>query len=289
MKLHFLQAVGSVHVGEGAAMGAIDLPVAREGHTGWPWIAGSSIKGALRSRATALGAPGIVEAFGPEPPVGQPEDEEELETVVPHRPDRVRFGPAVLLALPVRSLKGGFVLLTCPLALARLGRALGVRSPIPRVDPDQVLVAPNRLSAFAADPPERGQNIEVVVLEEIDLPGVESTEVGDWAALLGRTLAGDAPLDHLALVHDDLFRHAAQAWLPATTRAAVAEDGVVADGALFTVESAPPDTLWWCLVHDARPTDPLPARGECWVVGGLTTIGMGRVAWFLAEEAPDVR
>jgi len=40
-----------VHPGAGSSGGAIDLPVAREAATGYPFIAGSSLKGALRECA----------------------------------------------------------------------------------------------------------------------------------------------------------------------------------------------------------------------------------------------
>ena len=69
MSSRILQAVTSVHVGEGNAVGALDLPLARERHSGWPFIPGSSLKGALRSRARFLDLDeaAILAAFGAEP------------------------------------------------------------------------------------------------------------------------------------------------------------------------------------------------------------------------------
>jgi CRISPR-associated protein Cmr4 len=42
-----------LHVGAGSAVGAIDQPIQRERHTGFPLIPGSSIKGVLRDHFSA--------------------------------------------------------------------------------------------------------------------------------------------------------------------------------------------------------------------------------------------
>ncbi|MCX6865140.1 MAG: RAMP superfamily CRISPR-associated protein [Verrucomicrobia bacterium] len=57
-----------LHVGAGASVGAIDQPVQRERHTGFPIIPGSSIKGVLRDAATqrSFDETEIDDTFGPE-------------------------------------------------------------------------------------------------------------------------------------------------------------------------------------------------------------------------------
>jgi CRISPR-associated protein Cmr4 len=283
MRVRILQAVTSVHVGDGTAMGAVDLPVVRESQTGWPTIAGSSCKGALRQRARFLGsAEGLViDTFGAEPPDDGASDE-------PLQAGRVAFGPAVLLALPVRSLAGGFVLMTCSLALGRLARALGETSipPLPVPAGDEALLAPKRLATFGTRARNAQDDTFELVLEDLDWVGRGAAEVERWAELLKQWLGQEAPLDHLAVVHDDLFSHACRTWLPVRTRAKIdVKTGVVEDGALFTAEEVPTDTLWWTWTDGDRVGDPLPGHGEVWIVGGLTTIGMGRVAWYQREVA----
>ena len=60
------------HCGTGKAMDAVDLPIAREGHTRHPVLPSSSIKGALRAAGeralnTSNGKdPRIADWFGPE-------------------------------------------------------------------------------------------------------------------------------------------------------------------------------------------------------------------------------
>lgn len=121
----FLYAVSPVHMGAGQAIGVIDNPIQRERHTGHPCFAGSGIKGAVRHSFEALTASTtntekLAEQlksrldliFGPK------SDSADLHA------GAVSFGDAQLLALPVRSLKGGFVYATCPQAIARAQRLL---------------------------------------------------------------------------------------------------------------------------------------------------------------------
>ena len=113
----FLYAVSPVHMGAGQAIGAIDNPIQRERHTGHPCFAGSGIKGAVRHSFKSLGGDEshITRLFGP--------DSEKSGNADLHA-GAVSFGDAQLVALPVRSLKGGFVYATCPQAIARTQRLL---------------------------------------------------------------------------------------------------------------------------------------------------------------------
>ena len=110
----FLYAVSPVHMGAGQAIGVIDNPIQRERHTGHPCFAGSGIKGAVRHSFKSLGgdANHITRLFGPE------SGNADLHA------GAVSFGDAQLVALPVRSLKGGFVYATCAQAIARAQRLL---------------------------------------------------------------------------------------------------------------------------------------------------------------------
>jgi CRISPR-associated protein Cmr4 len=113
----FLYAVSPVHMGAGQAIGVIDNPIQRERHTGHPCFAGSGIKGAVRHSFKSLGGDEnhITRLFGP--------DSEKSGNADLHA-GAVSFGDAQIVALPVRSLKGGFVYATCPQAIARAQRLL---------------------------------------------------------------------------------------------------------------------------------------------------------------------
>jgi CRISPR-associated protein Cmr4 len=106
-KLLYLFTRTPLHVGAGASVGAIDQPIIRERHTGFPVIPGSSIKGVLREACR---------------------NDEQLrakeEAIFGKQDDagKLTFGEAKILAFPVRSAKGSFAFITCPLALERFLR-----------------------------------------------------------------------------------------------------------------------------------------------------------------------
>ncbi len=110
----FLYAVTPVHMGAGQAIGVVDNPIQREKHTRYPCFAGSGIKGAVRHSFLTLGGDSnLVDLiFGPEAASG------DLHA------GAVSFGDALLVAMPVRSLREGYVYATCPGILARTRRLL---------------------------------------------------------------------------------------------------------------------------------------------------------------------
>jgi CRISPR-associated protein Cmr4 len=112
----FLYAVSPVHMGAGQAVDVIDNPIQRERHTQHPCFAGSGLKGALRHSYTALGGSesDIDLLLGPDSDSGT------------LHAGALSFGDAQMLALPVRSLKGGYVYATCLQALARAQRLLAL-------------------------------------------------------------------------------------------------------------------------------------------------------------------
>ncbi len=112
----YLHAISPVHTGTGQAVDVIDLPVAREATTNWPYVPGSSIRGVLRTLcrpdggAASGGGDLFTQAFGPE----SAEDTDAAGALL--------FGDGCLLCLPVRSLFGVFAWVSCPLALDRYRR-----------------------------------------------------------------------------------------------------------------------------------------------------------------------
>ncbi|MEN0067995.1 MAG: type III-B CRISPR module RAMP protein Cmr4 [Myxococcota bacterium] len=266
MTLKILQAVTSLRVGDGTAVGAVDLPLARERHTRWPFVPGSSLRGALRGRATALGH-GVdeVEAvFGSTPPEpGVVGDDLRMGTL--------RVGQATLLALPVRSLTRTFLLLTCPTALARLRRAAGFELEVPNPDVHQVCGANDR--------PNHLEEAGIVYVEDLDLEAVHDPTVAAWAQRLRAHGGDELAVERLVVVHDDVFAHACTAWTELRTRNRIEPStGVVRKGQLFDVEFLPSETLMWVPLEGSG-ADLLPANGETFGLGGHQSVGAGRVVW----------
>lgn len=292
MSTILIQAVSPLMVGEGTAVGGIKLVLARERHTRWPFIPGTALKGALRARATmlthaehqGLDPDRVIDVFGAPPPSGADDDIE--------RPGSLVFNQATLLALPLRSLKGGYLLVTSPLALARLARELREEREIPRVDEDRVIVAPGQSQRYSFNEQNLAldeRTTGIVMLEDLDWLLTEDPRINAWIEVLSNW-SDDVPWERLALVNDALFDHACAAWTSVRTRAAIGEDGIVKDGQLFTQESLPPETLLWTTLDTSlQPKEHLdtatllPRQGRAWTMGAHQTTGAGRVAWYAME------
>lgn len=222
----------SLHVGAGVSVGAIDQPVQRERHTGFPIIPGSSIKGVLRDSLSRIDATkdAVTDLFGPE------SGSDNLLA------GKLSFGEARLLAFPVRSARGSFALVTSPLALRRLARDLGRTnlSQLPDVADMQCLSSPKVTLA------KNGQ--KAVVLEEYKL-SVVGDFPADWAQLIASALAdpvlADAPGRLVLLSDGDLSHYAVTACQVQQHVSINSKSGVAVKGNLFNEETVPSETLFY--------------------------------------------
>jgi len=259
MTVRLLQVLTPLHLGEGAQIGAVDLPVARERHTDWPFVPGASLKGALRAHARRDGRSDadIQRAFGADPGASLFRG-------------TTSFGDGVLLAVPARTFTSTFALLASPLTLGRFARQVSGAPEIPKPSSaERVLVG----NGFDLKVPGK----ELAVVEDLCFIQENSARVDAWADFLREGWLGDeAPLDHLAVVHDDVFAYATRAWFPVRTRNAIdAATGVVDEHKLFSVEYVAPEALFWTLVDGEDAL--LPLSGDAFALGGHNSTGSGRV------------
>lgn len=237
MKTHLLYIYTRtpLHVGAGSSVGAIDQPVQRERHTRHPIIPGSSIKGVMRYTASQLddsfSTDAVRDLFGPE--LTGPNAEKEA------RAGDLTFSEARPLAFPVRSAKGSFAYITCPLILRRFARDAkqdGL-SELPEIE-DQHCFAGQKVT-FAAK--------KRVVLEEYAFERDDAFP-SDWEeALCG--LVDDAvwkeAKGRLVLLSDGDFSHFAASACEISQHTKIdPRTGTVAPGALFNLESVPAETLF---------------------------------------------
>ncbi len=239
----FLYAVSPVHMGAGQAIGVIDNPIQRERHTGHPCFAGSGIKGAVRHSFKSLGGDKalISRIFGPESTNG------DLHA------GAVSFGDAQLIALPVRSLKGGFVYATCPQAIARTQRLLAHLG-VARNWPDLPDVAqghcltthPAQLGGAKGDKLHleafeyRATDQACAALQTIaqDLANT-AMPAGDGYAFFRAKLAAD-----LVVLSDSDFDYFSQHAMLIEPHVRIDETTGTADGGgLFYTENLPPESL----------------------------------------------
>jgi CRISPR-associated protein Cmr4 len=259
----------SLHAGTGAALSAIDLPIQRERHTGWPIITGSAIKGVLRDLCRE--AEHSVDPRKRKREEVDKDDTLDLTAV---------FGPrdmkksttyagafnctdARLLLMPVRSAKGVFAYVTCPGALARLARdaaLVGWALPLSLTDtPGENQVVVNAQSHVRI--PAQGNQPAAVVLEEHTFTPANTN--CDAVATVLASLLPDTPTyawtadrfkTHLAIVHDDTFSHFVRYSTEVNARIALdPETKTVEEGALFYQEFLPPESLLYSVLLADRP------------------------------------
>jgi CRISPR-associated protein Cmr4 len=276
--LLFIHAQTSLHPGTGTALGTVDLPIQRERHTGWPNIAGSSIKGIIRDtcreriaarlpeqdqvtlddgkprnwsrRKRADHDPELTAVFGP--PTGQAED----------HAGAISITDARILAFPVRSAKSVFAWVTCPSVLGRWSRDAKLAGEDVAVN-DAALKPLNdgdgtgRAFTPAGSPlviDDGGQ--KKLLLEEYDF--VVDSAGDKIAATVASCFADHAVADeftkarlrqHLVILPDTEFTHFVRHATEVAARIGLDyETKTVSGGALFYEEFLPAETLLYAVV-----------------------------------------
>ena len=291
-RAYLLQALSPLHAGTGQTAGIIDLPIARMKATGIPFVPGSSVKGVLRDACRhASDRDKLFEVFGPEREVkGSAGDDSAIDHA-----GALIVGDARLLALPVRSFRGTFALVTSPLLLHLARRDLMEASvpatgePLPGL-PDLAPGKPGARVGTSSCNLHKGH----VYLEELDLPATNDKLVDDWARLISSMVPDGGIAERLLVVDDETMSFLWDTATQVDTRVRIdSEKHVVAKGALWTEESLPPETLLVGLVAAQRgmrkekmtaPDVLATAFGKTSRIlqfGGKATVGRGRCRMLL--------
>ena len=273
-----LLAQTSIHAGTGSNTGVIDLPIQREGHNGWPCVFGSSMKGALRTRAESQYGKdnnSVICVFGPT-----------TQNASDHA-GAIMVSDARLLLLPIRSLTSQFKWVTCPDALGRFKRDVArfgmkaLQDTIPSVTGNNAVVPQQTkdgalfLEEYRFD--AKTQNLDTLITS--------------LANLMQRDDAVTALQQQLVIVSDDMFAHLCQHATPVNAHIAIDSDTkTVRNGALWYEETLPPETLLYVGLSATKAraqNAEMPAESilgaitglfdkQPWLqVGGNETIGMG--------------
>ena len=249
----FFVCESPLHAGSGKDLGIVDLPIQREGHTDFPKIEASSVKGALREsfyRKAAnnpIAKANIELAFGPE--LG------DLHAAA------LGFTDARLLLFPVKSVRGVFAWVTCPMVLRQLRSDFEkLEQPIAVTQLDQLpAIKDGKALLLNSQSSLPLGNSQKIILEEYafdyTVPTVVPT-VGQQP--LGTFLADTLyPQDKwwrekltndLVILSDNDFKSFTQLSTEVVTRIKInPETGTVDNGALFTEEFLPSDSVLYSL------------------------------------------
>jgi CRISPR-associated protein Cmr4 len=272
-----------LHAGVGRQEGAsVDLPIQREEATGYPLIRASSVKGTLRRLAAAVAArDDVVCVFGPEP--------EELRGAVPEA-GQATMGALVLadarvLLFPVRSLVGVFAWVTSADLLAHFARdadTYGLSLPLP------VLEAPPDGTAWVTPNSRVTTENAQLTLEELTFRAEAQprlAEVSQWIAQhlfpQENTYAywrSKVQTDVVVLPEDALRFFVVEGTELVYRIRLDPQTGVAQEGALWTEEYLPADTVLYLPMGAQAPGQPSSTvRSAADVLRWLKQLGLTRI------------
>jgi CRISPR-associated protein Cmr4 len=236
----------AIHAGGGDSWGAIDLAIQRDKVTGFPIIAGSSLKGSIRAHVERSGVNNeTITVFGPDPEVNKASEHS----------GAISFTDARTLLFPVRSLRGVYAWVTCPMVLDRFCRDIkGNPADVPTVTEGNALVTGDHLKA--------GDGFAVLDRYQFKL-----VKTGGIGADLMKAIEGLIPTmpaytatkerlkTHLAVISDEDFADIVKHATDIQTRIRIDQKtGTVVDGALFFQENLPGETLMYGTMLSQKPT-----------------------------------
>jgi len=283
-KILYLLTRTPLHIGAGASVGAIDQPVQRERHTGFPIIPATSQKGSFADQwPTSLsdcGKPARVKILRDDK--GQPlkDPNGKLQLDGPPDPSAWLFGSdkdlsfagslifseARLLAFPIRSAKGSFAWITCPLMLQRAKRDGAISADIPpEPTHDQAIFLRSGDIPVPSFPKLTEAHLDLddqIVLEEYCL-----NHTGTYPAPLAVELASLLPNDplfqsiteRLVILSNGMMSHFASTACEIAQHVRINDETDTADeGGLFNQENVPGDTLFYALLSSTNSRVPHP-------------------------------
>ena len=263
-----------LHVGAGNSVGAVDSPVMRERHTRIPIIPGSSLKGVLadlwndeKCERTQEGK----KLFG----------EDDARNASDAKAGQLLVGEARVLAFPVRSAKGSFAWISCPLALRRLERDAELMLNVAQFDD----LTEDRCAAVSDAVTLSGGR---VVLEEYQF-SCQQKDLGVIAENLAALSADPVWKEigkRLVVVNDEMFSYFVEQACEVVSRIRVNDaTGTVDAGGLFNQEQVPSETMFYAVLGAEtkraasevldQVRKKLASVGNVLQIGGDETIGLG--------------
>lgn len=253
-----------LHVGAGASVGAIDQPIIRERHTGFPVIPATSLKGTfadawndtLEEEQTDRGTTKRVRVKKD----GTSSDAAWLfgsDNANHPFAGALIFTEARLLAFPVRSAKGSFAWITCPLILRRAARDGVINLPANLPNPSDTQAVIPEKTPLAID----GK----IVLEEYTFTKADKLPEDLGNAFAKLLTDGQNTIDpvwaevasHLVILSDGMMSYFARNACEVAQHVRIDDEtGTAAHGALFNQENVPSETLFYSVMFATRGRTP---------------------------------
>ena len=250
----------SLHMGSGTSLSYVDLPIQREKHTDFPIMQASGIKGVMKEFAERQWK----------------EDKTKVETIFgPEEGDKfascIVFTDAKILLFPVRSVSGIFAWVTSPFVLKRFKRDLKSAG-IEFKDNNEEINIPEPSGEekneekiiVTTDSILKVQSTNQVMLEEFvfDVEDGKSEEADKIANKIKEFLLENPAFQDLinelpkrfCIVADNVFKDFVKLAVEIQTRIKINQaTGTVEEGALFTEELVPSESVFYSLVFFIDP------------------------------------
>jgi len=297
----YIFAETPIHPGSGAGTtGAVDLPIQRERHTEFPIIQGSSLKGVLRNAPKGGGI--ALSSNCKDCPRKENENVKEICPICGQIFGReegvggVSVTDARILAFPVRTLKGVFGWITCPLILERYRRDLSLVGEKADWNLSQLNIKNTEAMICSSSTVKSTfDGKDYVFIEDLQLNAkVEDERLQNIAAKIAKAFPNkdlykgikEKLEKDLIVVSDDVFRDLVALTTEVITRIRInPETGTVKTGALWSEEYLPTDTIMYSLILiPKRINNKKSGEITCYLkkysekilqVGGDETIGKG--------------
>jgi len=247
-KIFYIHTITPMHVGSGSDLGIVDMPIQREGHTNFPKIEGSSLKGSMREAFESdiqnvdkllktyisFGYDGTNIKSLPSAVQTAFEDKKNQEFA-----GALGFSDARILLFPIKSAKNIFAWVTCPLVLNKFVKDLKIS------DNEQgFTIVKNSITNDSKINIDNGS----VILEEYQISVSKENDTQQIAEFLAEELDKEEIKEKLIILSDDDFKDFITLSTEVITRTKIDnQTGVVANGALFTEEYLPSETIMYSL------------------------------------------
>jgi CRISPR-associated protein Cmr4 len=253
IKPFFIKTITPLHVGSGSDLGVVDMPIQRESHTGFPKIEASSLKGSIRSEFESKAQKNdekkkIHIVFGCDDC-----EKDFSDTFTSKNRDfsgALGFTDSKILFFPIKSVKGVFAYVTCPMVLKRFKNDIeickkeiknGFDIPLDEVSKDSECIVLGGTCKM--------DKTKSVILEEYSF-AIKETKTKDYIKIPNL----DIEHERIVIISDDNFTHFVKNSTEVITRTKIDNiTGTVQNGALFTEEYLPSETVMYSLAIANKP------------------------------------
>lgn len=293
----FLLAETPIHAGSGSEIGIVDLPIQREKHTQFPKIESSGIKGCIRE-AFEHSQKKVRLEVGENQQEVEAKDKELAELVFgPEEGEShagsIAFTDAKILLFPVKSLKGVFAWITCPMVFTRFVEDMNLCNKGSRLA--DLNITANTVTDTSDITIQQGSDIKVV-LEEFTFKVEKNSNTQTVAEILSQIIFPKCQVYNfwreklkksLLILPDDDFKDFVTTSTEIITRTRISsETGTVQTGALWTEEYLPQDTVLYSIAMTTAARVSADRKGP--FKGQTSDDEAGKIMEFFKQGLPEV-